>query len=101
MSTSKTYFGIFALFTAFLAVALISANIGVAYLDITPSLFSQLNRMTALGYCAMTPLTLLLAVMGIIRKAESPALSMIAIVLVAIPFSILFIRMLSSISISQ
>lgn len=98
MSTNRTYFGIFALFTSLLADAFISVNIGVAYLDITPSLFSQLNNMTALGYCAMTPLTLLLGVLGIIRKADSQGLSIVAIVLVLIPFSILFIRLLSSIS---
>ena len=94
----RSYFGFIALLTSFVSDIFIGANIGASYLEITPSLFSQLNIWTALLYCITTPLAFTLGVVGLVRKRDSKVLSAIAIVLVAIPFTILFIQLLSSIS---
>ncbi|WKZ34346.1 MAG: hypothetical protein QY332_12060 [Anaerolineales bacterium] len=86
----KTYFGLAAILTGILAVLFILANIGSSYLRISPLLFNQLNTITALLYCILTPLTVALGFMGIILKRDSMILGVLAIGMVAVPFLLLF-----------
>lgn len=94
--TKKTYFGITALITGIISGLFLGANFGVAYMKITPGTFSQLNNLTAMFFCTLTPLTFVLGVIGHTRKNDSRAYSRIAIALVTIPFAILFIQLVSS-----
>jgi hypothetical protein len=95
----KKYFGIAALITGILCVLSRLAQIRISYLNITPETFGQLNNLTALVYCLLTPSTLVLAVMGFMRKNDSKVLSLIAIVLVFIPFVIATVQMVGAIQI--
>jgi hypothetical protein len=90
----KTYFGLAALVTGIISDLFLGANIGVSYLKISPGVFSQLNNLTALFFCILTPLTLVLGVLGYTRKNDSKTLSAIAVTLVMIPFLILFTRLI-------
>jgi hypothetical protein len=92
----KTYFGVAALVFAILSVLSIAANYGVANLDIPPSVFNQLNQLTTLFFCGLTQLTLVLGVIGLMRKKDSKVLSGIAIILVMIPFLVIFSRLVMS-----
>jgi len=92
----KTYFGITALISGIISDLFLGANFGVAYLNISPGTFSQLNNLTALFFCILTPLTFVLGVIGHTRKNDSKIYSRIAIALVTIPFSILFIQLVYS-----
>jgi hypothetical protein len=89
-SVTKTYFGLIALITGILSGLFLGANFIVANLNITPRMFSQLNNLTALFFCILTPLTFILGVVGHTRKNDSKTLSRIAIVLVVIPFLFIF-----------
>ena len=93
---TKTYFGLTALLTGIISDAFLGANFGVAYLEITPDVFNQLNSLTALIYCILTPLTILLGVIGFVRRNDSNILSGIAVTLVTIPVVILFSQLVSS-----
>ena len=86
----KTYFGIIALITGILSGLSLLSNFTVANLNITPNTFNQLNYITALFFCILTPLTFVLGVLGYTRKNNSKTLSLIAIVLVTVPFLIMF-----------
>jgi hypothetical protein len=65
-------------------------------LSISPHTFDQLNNLTALFFCILTPLTFILGVVGYTRKKDSKALSLIAIVLVVIPFLVILTQLVSS-----
>jgi hypothetical protein len=93
---AKTYFGITALITGIISGVFLAANIGAAYLKITPGTFSQLNNLTALFFCILTPLTFILGVIGHTRKNDSKVYSRIAIALVTIPFAIMFAQFVYS-----
>ncbi len=93
---SNTYFGIAALVFAILSDLFIAANYAVAYLDLPSSVFNQLNQLTALFFCGLTQLTLVLGVIGLMRKKDSKILSGIAIILVTIPFLVIFSRLVMS-----
>jgi hypothetical protein len=86
----KTYFGITALITGILSGLSLLSNFAVANMDITPGTFSQLNYLTALFFCILTPLAFALGALGYTRKNDSKALSLIAIALVTVPFLIMF-----------
>ena len=92
----KTYFGIAALITGILCVLSLLSNLTVANLNITGGTFNQLNNLTALFYCILTQITLVLGVVGHTRRNDSKNLSRIAIVLVTIPFLIIFAQFVSS-----
>jgi len=92
----KTYFGLAALITGIISDLFLGANYGVAYLNITPGTFSQLNNLTALVFCALTPLTIVLGVMGFVPRNDAKILAGIAITLVMIPFLILLASLGSS-----
>lgn len=92
----RTYFGLFALIIAFLAVAFIVANYVVAYQNITPAQFNQLNGFTAQFYCMLTPLAFVLGLLGIIFKNDSKLLSWVAVAVVTIPFLIIFVQFVSA-----
>lgn len=94
--TKKTYMGFTALLTGIVSVLFLGANFSVSQLDITPSLFNQLNIWTALLYCVTTPLSFGLGFLGMIRKADSKTLSLMAMALVTIPFGILFTQLASA-----
>jgi hypothetical protein len=88
----KTYFGIASLFTGILSALSISANYGVSFLRITPAQFSQLNSVTALLYCVLTPLAVALGILGLVYKNDSRPLSGAALAIAAIPFLIVFVQ---------
>jgi hypothetical protein len=98
MSTNKkkTYFGVAALFTGLLSGISLGSNFIVANLNISPDTFNQLNILTALFFCILTPLTVVLGVVGHTRKNDSKPLSRIAIVLVVIPFLYMFTQLVYS-----
>ncbi|MBE0672733.1 MAG: hypothetical protein IH588_19320 [Anaerolineales bacterium] len=89
-SVRKTYFGAAALLTASLAFASLVMRFVVAYLRISPSLFSQLNALTTQVYCMLAPLALTLGVLGIFFKNDSKLLAWAALALVTVPFLIIF-----------
>ncbi len=89
----KTYFGVAALFIGIFSALSIGANYGVSFLRITPAQFSQLNSVTALLYCVLTPLAIVLGVLGLILKNDSRYLSGIALVISTIPFLVNFIQL--------
>ncbi len=92
----KTYFGVTALITGIISGLFLLSNFGVAYLKITPGTFSQLNNLTALFFCILTPLTFVLGVVGHTRKNDSKTLSHAAIALAVIPFLIMFAQFVYS-----
>ena len=89
-AVKKTYFGAVALITSIASGLFLAANFTVANLNISPGMFSQLNNLTALFFCILTPLAFALGVLGYTRKNDSKTLSLIAIVLVTIPFLVIF-----------
>jgi uncharacterized membrane protein YhaH (DUF805 family) len=92
----KTYFGFTALITGIFSGLFLLSNFAVAYLDISRKTFNQLNNLTALFFCILTPLAFVLGVVGHTRKNDSKNLSRIAIVLVVIPFLIIFAQFVYS-----
>jgi presenilin-like A22 family membrane protease len=96
-NAKKTYFGITALITGIISGLFLGANVGSSYLEVPPEVFNQLNNLTALIYCVLTPLAVTLGVVGHVKKNDSKLLSSIAIVLVTIPVVILFAQLVSSI----
>jgi len=92
--TKKTYFGIIALITSIISGLSLLSNFAVANLNITPGTFSQLNNLTALFFCILTPIAFVLGVLGYTRKNDSKILSLIAIVLVTVPFLIMFAQLI-------
>jgi len=92
----KTYFGIAALNTGILCVLSLLANYGASQLNISYETFNQLNNLTALFYCVLTQVTIVLGVIGHTRKNDSKNLSRIAIVLALIPFLFMFGQFLYS-----
>jgi len=92
----KTYFGVFALFFAVLAVSSIVANYSVAYMNISTEVFARLNVLTASFYCVLTPLAFVLGVLGIYFKNDHKALSWSALIVVTIPFLINLAQMVFS-----
>lgn len=93
LPAKKTYFGLIALITSILSGLFLLSNFAVANLNIAPSTFSQLNNLTALFFCLLTPLAFVLGILGYTRKNDSKPLSLIAIVLVTVPFLILFVQL--------
>ena len=104
MSTSpvkparRTYFGIAAFITSLLAVLAVRSNLGVSQMNITPEEFNQLNSITALFYCILTPLAFALGVFGFIFKNDFKILSGLAMAAVIIPFLTLAFRLISSLA---
>ena len=99
MSTSsapRTYFGIIALIVAVLSVFALAANIGSSYLRISPGTFSQINNVTALFYCSLTPLAFILGVVGSRKKSDSKSLSIAAIGISLVPYLVLFVKFVYS-----
>ena len=93
----RTYFGLAALVTGIITDLFLGANFGVAYLNITPGTFNQLNNLTALFFCILTPLTFIFGVMGHLLKNDSKTYSRIAVTLVTIPFLILSVQLITAI----
>jgi hypothetical protein len=89
-SANKTYFGITALITGIFSGLSLLSNFTVANLNISPDTFSQLNNLTALFFCILTPLTVILGSVGYTRKNDLRGLSIVAIMLVVIPFLFMF-----------
>lgn len=77
---------------------LLGAHFGVAYLNISPALFSRLNILTTLFFCILSPLTVLLGIVGHVRKSDSKPLSRTALVLGLVPFFILSALMINDLS---
>ena len=94
--TKKTYFGLAALVIGVITVLFLGANFGLVYLKITPNTFNQLNNLTALFYCALTPLTFVLGVLGHVLKNDSKTYSRIALTLVIVPFLILLVQLVTA-----
>jgi uncharacterized membrane protein len=93
----KTYFGLSALIIGVVSGLFLGANFGSAYLNITPETFGPLNNMTAFLYCILAPLALILAIIGYVLKNDSRQYSLIAIVVVLIPFIVLMIQFFYSV----
>ena len=92
----KTRFGITALIIGILSGLSLLSNFTVAYLDISADTFNLLNNLTALFFCILTPLTFVLGVVGYTRKNDSKILSGVAIILVVVPFLIIFAQLVYS-----
>ncbi|MBI5951331.1 MAG: hypothetical protein HY865_06720 [Chloroflexi bacterium] len=87
---SKTYFGVAALVTGILCVLSLLTNYGVSQLNITPETFNILNPLTALFYCVLTQVTIVLGIIGYRRKNDAKNLSLVGIGLAVFPFLIVF-----------
>jgi hypothetical protein len=92
----KSFFGLAGLISGVISDLILGAHFGVAYLSISPGRFSFFNNLTALVFCILTPFSFGLAVVGLMRKADSKTCSWIAIFLVTIPFAILFVQFVLS-----
>lgn len=88
----RTYFGIAAIFTGILAVLFLGGNYVAAYLNISPAEFSRLNIFTAQAYCLLTPLAVILGIVGLLFKNDSKRLSWAALAVVTIPFLIILVQ---------
>jgi hypothetical protein len=93
----RTYFGIAALVIGILAVFSLGVNYWVSFLRITPEQFGQLNNITVLFYCVLTPLAFALGILGLIFKNDSKALSGTALAVVTTPFVVISIQLARSI----
>ena len=94
--SKKTYFGISALITGVLSGLSLLSNYTVANLNISVNTFNQLNNLTALVFCILTPLAFILGIIGHTRKNDSKILSRIAIALAVVPFAIIFSQLVYS-----
>jgi hypothetical protein len=95
-SSKKTYYGIAGLIIGIISLIFLGANIGVAYLRITPATFDQLNNLTLLFYCTLTPVAFACGVAGSVLKGDSKGYSRIAIVVVVIPFLVIIALFIKS-----
>jgi hypothetical protein len=94
----NSYFGIVSLVASILSVSFLGANFGASQLNISPETFSFLNNITVLSACVLAPLAVLLGMIGLFKSNDSKLLSGIALMVVGIPFLILFIQMAFSIA---
>jgi surface polysaccharide O-acyltransferase-like enzyme len=92
----KTYFGVAAFVTGLVSGLSLAGNFIAANLNISPGTFSQLNNLTALFFCILTPLTFVFGVLGHTRKNDSKTLSRVALALVGIPFLFMFVKFVYS-----
>jgi len=92
-AANKTYFGIAALSAGILCDLSLALNFGVSQLEITRRSFDPLNQLTALFYCILTPLALILGAVAYTRKDDSKSMARIGIVLAVIPFLFTFARL--------
>jgi hypothetical protein len=92
----KTYFSVAALITGILCILSLLANYIVANLNIAQETFNQLNNLTALFYCVLTQVTIVLGIIGYRRKNDSKNLSLVGIGLVVVPFLFIFGQLLYS-----
>jgi hypothetical protein len=88
--TKRTYFGVSALIAGILCVLSLLANYAVSQLDLPQEIFNKLNNLTALFYCVLTQVTIVLGIIGHTRKNDSKNLSRIGIGLALIPFLFIF-----------
>jgi len=95
-SVKKTHFGLAALISGILCVLSLLSNFGVANLNISQEMFNQLNNLTALFYCGLTQVTIVLGVIGHTRKNDSKNLSRVGIFLAVVPFLFIFGQFLYS-----
>jgi hypothetical protein len=86
----KTHFGIAALVTGILCVLSLLANYSASQLDLPQEIFNKLNNLTALFYCGLTQVTIILGIIGYRRKNDSKRLSLVGSGLAVIPFLITF-----------
>ena len=89
-SEKKNYFGLAALIAGILCVLSLLANYSVSQLNIPQEVFNQLNNLTALFYCVLTQVTILLGIIGYRRKNDSKNLSLAGIGLAVVPFLFIF-----------
>jgi|SRR5688572_5324005 len=92
----KTYFGFSSLIIAMISVLFLAGSFVITMIDISPSTFFNLNNLAYLVYCISTPLAFGLGVWGFTRKNDSTILSVTAMVLVGLPFLVLFWQFVSS-----
>ncbi len=96
--STKSYFGASALVTGIISAIFSIASYGIVFLNISPKLFDQLNNLTALVFCSLTPITLILGILGLTRKKDNILYSVIAIGLVTLPALVLTITFINSLS---
>ena len=70
-------------------------------LNIPPAAFDQLNKITALFYCILTPLTMGLGIVGHSMINDSKILSRIGMLLALIPFLFVFTRLILAMTIQR
>ncbi len=92
----KTYFGIASSVAGIFCVLSLLANYGAVYLNISYEIFGQINNLTALSYCFLTPGSFVLGVIGCTRKNDSIFFSIMGISLVVIPFLFIFAQFIYS-----
>jgi len=89
-SEKKTHFGFAALITGILCALSLLANYGSSQLNISQETFNILNPLTALFYCVLTQLTIVLGIIGYRRKNDSKNLSLVGVGLAVVPFLFIF-----------
>ena len=89
-SEKKTHFGVVALIAGILCVLSLLTNYSVSQLNITQETFNILNPLTALFYCVLTQVAIILGIIGYRRKNDSKNLSLAGIGLAVVPFLFIF-----------
>jgi len=85
----KSYFGITSAIVALVAVLGLAASFAITMMNITPATFFKWNNITNLVYCGLSPIAVVLSLVGILKKNDSRILSGISIAIVGIPLIIL------------
>jgi hypothetical protein len=88
--TNKTYFGLVAVIAGIFCIFSLLSNYAVSQLDLPQEIFNKLNNLTALFYCVLTQVTIVLGVIGYRRKNDSKKLSLAGIGLAVVPFLFIF-----------
>lgn len=95
-AAKRTYFGVAALIAGILCVLSLLANYGASQLDLPQEIFNKLNNLTALFYCVLTQVTIVLGIVGYRRKNDSKNLSLAGTGLAVVPFLFIFGQFLLS-----
>lgn len=92
----KTHFGLTSIFAGSVCALSLLANYSVSQMDISQEAFNILNNLTTLSYCGLTQATIVLGILGLMRKNDSKRFSWVGIILAIIPFLFVFGQFLIS-----
>jgi hypothetical protein len=100
-SPQKSYFGLSALVIAFISDIFLLASFVITVMDITPAQFFTLNNITNLVYCFTAPLALGLGAWSFRRRNDTTGFSVLAMLLVFLPFAVLLWNFVNALFLSN